>query len=102
MNTLLMVLLVSVAASAQQQPPMPTPEQMKAMLAEMQPGPEHRVLASLEGRWTLDVTYNMGGPKSKPMTALNVPPVRPAGAPGAIVLNGNDTYSWFTHKRPST
>ena len=62
----LALLLVSLASSAQQQP---TPEQMKAMLAEMQAGPQHRVLASLEGKWTLDVTYNMGGPQAKPMKA---------------------------------
>lgn len=58
-----------IPARARQQPPTPTPEQIKAMLAEMQPGPEHRVLAALEGRWALEITYNMGGPKAKPMTA---------------------------------
>ena len=69
MKTLLAVLLLSLSSTAQQQPPKPTPEQIKAMLAEMGPGPEHRVLASLEGKWTLDVTYNMGGPQAKPMKA---------------------------------
>ena len=54
---------------AQQQPPKPTPEQIQAMVAEMGPAPEHRVLASLEGRWTLDITYNMGGPQAKSMKA---------------------------------
>ncbi len=63
------LLLVSLASPQQQQPPTPTPEQIKAMLAEMQPGPEHRVLANLEGQWTLDITYNMGGPQAKPMKA---------------------------------
>jgi len=58
-----------VPARAQQQPPQPTPEQIQAMLAEMQPGPEHRVLGALEGRWALEITYNMGGPKAKPMMA---------------------------------
>jgi hypothetical protein len=62
--------LVSVSAPAQQQQPkQPTPEQMQAMLAEMRPGPEHQVLANLQGRWNFDVTYNMGGPKAKPITA---------------------------------
>lgn len=56
-------------ALAQQQPPQPTPEQIQAMLAELGPAPEHRVLANLEGRWTLDITYNMGGPQAKPMSA---------------------------------
>lgn len=63
------VLTTSAPVLAQQQPPKPTPEQIQAMVAEMGPGPEHRVLASLEGKWTLDITYNMGGPKAKPMTA---------------------------------
>jgi hypothetical protein len=53
-------------AFAQQQP---TPEQIKAMQAEMQAGPEHKVLAALAGRWSLEVTYNMGGPAAKSMTA---------------------------------
>lgn len=50
-------------AGAQQQP---TPEQMNAMLEQMKPGKEHRTLASLEGKWTVDVTYRMGnGPVMK-------------------------------------
>jgi hypothetical protein len=69
MNTLLGLLLVSLVSPPQQQPPTPTPDQIKAMLAGMQPGPEHRVLSGLEGQWTFDVTYNMGGPQAKPMTA---------------------------------
>ncbi len=69
MKTYAALLLVSLASPQQQQPPTPTPEQIKAMLAEMQPGPEHRVLANLEGQWTLDITYNMGGPQAKPMKA---------------------------------
>jgi hypothetical protein len=62
-----LALTAGARLSAQQQPPKPTPEQIQAMLAEMGPAPEHRVLASLEGKWTLDITYNMGGPK--PMKA---------------------------------
>jgi hypothetical protein len=59
---------IGFPALAQQQPPKPTPEQIQAMLAELGPAPEHRVLAGLAGRWTLELTYNMGGPQAKPMT----------------------------------
>ena len=69
MKTLLALLLLSLSSTTQQPAPKPTPEQIKAMLAEMGPGPEHRVLASLEGKWTLDATFNMGGPQATPMTA---------------------------------
>jgi hypothetical protein len=62
----LCLLLCPAFAAAQQQP---TPEQMKAMLAEMQAGAEHKVLAALEGRWSLDIAYNMGGPQAGSMKA---------------------------------
>ena len=53
-------------ASAQQ----PTPEQKKAMqqamLEKMQPAAEHKTLAALEGKWSMDVLYRMGdGPTMK-------------------------------------
>lgn len=52
-----LVLSSTVVAAAQQQP---TPEQMKAMLEGMKPSAEHRELAALEGRWALEISYNMG------------------------------------------
>ncbi|HYN06999.1 MAG TPA: hypothetical protein VES67_06390 [Vicinamibacterales bacterium] len=58
------IALVSGAtlAAAQQ----PTPEQMKAMLEQMKPGLEHQPLATLVGKWTMDVVYRMGdGPTMK-------------------------------------
>jgi hypothetical protein len=44
---------------------------MQAMLEKMQPGQPHRELASLEGRWALDVTFNMGRPMKASGTATN-------------------------------
>lgn len=60
--------LATIEAPDAQQPQQPTPEQIQAMLAEMMPGAEHRILAGLEGRWSLEITYNMGGPQAKPVT----------------------------------
>lgn len=54
------LLFMLVPAAAQQRP---TPEQMQAMAEKGKPGPAHRELASLEGEWTQEVTYNAGTPK---------------------------------------
>jgi hypothetical protein len=62
----LAVLAGGIVVTAQQ----PTPEQQKAMqqamLEQMKPAPEHRTLAALEGKWSMDVVYRMGdGPMMK-------------------------------------
>jgi hypothetical protein len=62
------LLLVPVAAAAQQPP---TPDQMKAMVEQTRPGAPHRELAALEGRWNLEITYNMGRPMKTTGTATN-------------------------------
>lgn len=49
--------LSTVTAIAQQRP---TPEQVKAAAEGAKPGPEHQQLAALEGRWTQEITFNMG------------------------------------------
>jgi hypothetical protein len=63
------LMLASAQTPAAQQPPQPTPAQLEAMLAELRPAAEHKILAGLEGRWAMEITYNMGGPQAKPMTA---------------------------------
>jgi Protein of unknown function (DUF1579) len=67
-RVLLILSLISggTVASAQQ----PTPEQKKAMqqamVEKMQPAAEHKTLAALEGKWSIDVLYRMGdGPTMK-------------------------------------
>jgi hypothetical protein len=47
-------------AAAPRQHQQPTAEQKRAMAEQLQPGAPHRELATLEGQWTQEVTYNMG------------------------------------------
>lgn len=56
MKRLALVLICTLfpaAAVAQQKP---TPEQVRAMIEKIGPGPEHRTLAALEGRWSIEIT----------------------------------------------
>jgi len=87
----LLLVLPATRAVAQQTPPQPTAEQMKAMLEQTKPGPEHRMLASLEGRWRQEITWNLGGPA----------PTRTTGtATNRLILGGRFLASERTAANP--
>ena len=58
---LLLIALASTTLSAAAQ--QPSPQQQQAMLAKMRPGPEHKRLEQLVGRWSQEVTYTAGTQK---------------------------------------
>jgi hypothetical protein len=60
--TSLLIFLVAPTASAQSQP---TPAELQKLLDSLRPTAEHKVLAQLEGRWTMEGTFLMGGPPMK-------------------------------------
>lgn len=66
-------LLTAVPAAAQESPmPMPTPEEMQAMMALMGPGPEHADLASLEGTWSGVMKFSSGPGQTMDVTTSTV------------------------------
>jgi hypothetical protein len=84
----LMLVLAPAALSAQQRP---TPDEMRAMIEKLGPGPEHRTLAALEGRWSVDISYNMGGgPTRTKGTAVN-----------RMILGGRFLHSEATSPMPA-
>jgi hypothetical protein len=60
MQTLTLTILLLLAQQQQPAKP-PTPEQIRQMQEMLGPGPEHRTFHPLEGTWTVDASYNMGG-----------------------------------------
>jgi hypothetical protein len=83
------LLFLARGAAAQ---PAPTPEQIKAMAEKLQAGPEHRVLAALEGNWSLDITYNVGAPQ----------PLRSKGtATNRMILGGRFLVSEAVSENPA-
>lgn len=60
--TLLLMMVVASPAAAQSQP---TPAELQKLLDSLRPTTEHKDLAQLEGRWTLEGTFLMGGPPMK-------------------------------------
>ena len=93
-RVLLILALISggTVASAQQ----PTPEQKKAiqqaMLEKMQPAAEHKTLAALEGKWSMDVLYRMGdGPTMKASGVAN----------NRMILGGRFLESRATSNNPA-
>ena len=50
----------------------PTEAQMRAMLEKTQPNARHQELAALAGRWTLEITYRMGGGQAITATGTTV------------------------------
>jgi hypothetical protein len=63
---------------------------MEAMMESLRPTAEHALLAGLEGRWTQDATYQMGGP---PMQATGTITNR-------LVLGGRFLVSEGTSNNP--
>lgn len=61
----LMLLLLSVVASTASAQSQPTPAELQTLLDSLRPTAEHKDLAQLEGRWTLEGTFLMGGPPMK-------------------------------------
>jgi hypothetical protein len=77
----------AIPAGAQTQP---TPAELEAMMESLRPTTEHALLAGLEGRWTQDVTYQMGGP---PMQATGTLTNR-------LILGGRFLMSEGTSNNP--
>ncbi len=65
------VVTLSAAAPAAAQMEQPTPEQMQAAMAAMQPGPEHERLAGLVGEWDVELSYSMGPDFSQTIRATS-------------------------------
>jgi hypothetical protein len=65
-------LLVVVPGTAEAQMEQPTPEQMQAMMAAMQPGPEHERFARLVGEWDLETSVSMAPGQTQVLKARTV------------------------------
>ena len=63
------VMLVVVAGGAEAQMEQPTPEQMQAMMAAMQPGPEHERLGQLVGEWDAEIAFSFAPGQTQTLQA---------------------------------
>ena len=66
--TLVGLVCFTIPSAAQTKP---TPEQIQKMLEPMKPVAEHQELAALAGRWTQEVTYDMGQKMKSTGTVTN-------------------------------
>lgn len=62
LHALVAVVALAWPAAAVAQTERPSPEQLEQMLEPLQPTTQHRELERLVGRWTQEITYQMGGP----------------------------------------
>jgi hypothetical protein len=85
---LLAIVLSASTAFAQTQP---SPAEIEKMLESLRPTTEHGELARLEGRWTVEGTFLMGGP-----------PIKASGSmTNRMILGGRFLVSEGTSNNPS-
>jgi hypothetical protein len=87
----LIAMLIAVSASTAFAQTQPSKAEIEKMLESLRPTTEHTVLAQLEGRWTMEGTFLLGGP---PMKATGTTTNR-------MILGGRFLVSEGTSNNPS-
>lgn len=90
--TTIVLLATLMGQPQQQQMKAPTPEEMKAAMAALAPGPEHKDFDPLVGTWDLDITYSMGSQKM----------AFPGRGVNRLILGGRFLTAETTSKEPSS
>lgn len=91
LRTALATLFMLLSASAVFAQTQPTPAELQKLLDSLRPTTEHKDLAQLEGRWTLDGTFLMGGPPMKTTGSVT----------NRMILDGRFLVSEGTSNNPS-
>jgi hypothetical protein len=90
-RTTLTTLLLVFSASAAFAQPQPSKAEIDKMLESLRPTAEHKELARLEGRWTVEGTFLMGGPPTKTTGSVT----------NRMILDGRFLVSEGTARNPS-
>lgn len=89
-HTLILLAIVFSASTAFAQT-QPSPAEIEKMLESLRPTTEHGELATLEGRWTVEGTFLMGGPPMKASGSMT----------NRMILGGRFLVSEGTSNNPS-